>query len=290
MVMPYMEVGGVSAVGLWGVGGDHKGGGGGAATGHLQAGRGRTGRLLPAARARGWCRACAQLRWQRGPHCSTLQDGRLGAPRLVLSARASALPSHTAACWWVQGGQVPSRARQQEGRMVRCVSCSAAWCCAACLVLPPRHAPLVTCVLLCGSRCQGARGGRCAAAALLPHSRPLETSSSWTQHPARAQHPAHALSSCVLAASQSSLCGSVWMAGRGLGLSPAARAQPVQGGSLAHIMRYRYPDGLDEVVIATAMRQVLRGLEYVHRHEGIHRDVKVRAPLPHRGRSSARAR
>lgn len=33
--------------------------------------------------------------------------------------------------------------------------------------------------------------------------------------------------------------------------------------------------GLDEVVIATIMYQVLLGLEYVHKNRGIHRDIKV---------------
>jgi hypothetical protein len=30
----------------------------------------------------------------------------------------------------------------------------------------------------------------------------------------------------------------------------------LQGGSVAHIMRYRYPDGLQEAVIATIMKEV----------------------------------
>ena len=34
--------------------------------------------------------------------------------------------------------------------------------------------------------------------------------------------------------------------------------------------------GLDEIVVATIMREVLKALEYVHRQGGIHRDIKVR--------------
>ncbi|KAF8057272.1 OXSR1 [Scenedesmus sp. PABB004] len=47
------------------------------------------------------------------------------------------------------------------------------------------------------------------------------------------------------------------------------------GGSVLHIMKYQYPEGLDEVVIATIMKYVLLGLEYVHKNGGIHRDVKA---------------
>lgn len=48
-------------------------------------------------------------------------------------------------------------------------------------------------------------------------------------------------------------------------LSPTEAACPawviavllcLQGGSVAHIMRYRYPDGLQEAVIATIMKEV----------------------------------
>lgn len=47
------------------------------------------------------------------------------------------------------------------------------------------------------------------------------------------------------------------------------------GGSCLHIMKSVYPNGFEEVVIATILREVLKGLEYLHRHGHIHRDVKV---------------
>lgn len=47
------------------------------------------------------------------------------------------------------------------------------------------------------------------------------------------------------------------------------------GGSCLHILKAVYPDGFEEVVIATILREVLKGLEYLHDHGHIHRDVKV---------------
>jgi len=49
----------------------------------------------------------------------------------------------------------------------------------------------------------------------------------------------------------------------------------ISGGSVLHIMKYAYPEGLDEASIATIMRDVLRALDYVHKQGGIHRDVKA---------------
>nr|CAD1825597.1 unnamed protein product [Ananas comosus var. bracteatus] len=47
------------------------------------------------------------------------------------------------------------------------------------------------------------------------------------------------------------------------------------GGSCLHIMKSAYPNGLEEVVIATVLREVLKGLEYLHHQGHIHRDVKA---------------
>ncbi|KAI4382013.1 hypothetical protein MLD38_008027 [Melastoma candidum] len=47
------------------------------------------------------------------------------------------------------------------------------------------------------------------------------------------------------------------------------------GGSCLHILKAAYPDGLEETVIATILREVLKGLEYLHQHGHIHRDVKA---------------
>ena len=47
------------------------------------------------------------------------------------------------------------------------------------------------------------------------------------------------------------------------------------GGSCLHILKAAYSDSFEEVVIATILREVLKGLEYLHQQGHIHRDVKV---------------
>ncbi|KAM3363973.1 serine/threonine-protein kinase BLUS1 isoform X1 [Capsicum galapagoense] len=47
------------------------------------------------------------------------------------------------------------------------------------------------------------------------------------------------------------------------------------GGSCLHIMKSSYPDGFEEPVIATLLREVLKALVYLHFHGHIHRDVKA---------------
>ncbi|KAI6689792.1 hypothetical protein NL676_026620 [Syzygium grande] len=47
------------------------------------------------------------------------------------------------------------------------------------------------------------------------------------------------------------------------------------GGSCLHILKAAHPDGFEEVVIATVLREILKGLEYLHHHGHIHRDVKA---------------
>ncbi|MCL7043121.1 hypothetical protein MKW94_017367 [Papaver nudicaule] len=46
-------------------------------------------------------------------------------------------------------------------------------------------------------------------------------------------------------------------------------------GSCLHIMKSAYPDGFEELVIATLLREVLKALVYLHAHGHIHRDVKA---------------
>lgn len=47
------------------------------------------------------------------------------------------------------------------------------------------------------------------------------------------------------------------------------------GGSCLHIMKAAFPDGFEEPVIATLLKESLKALEYLHRQGHIHRDVKV---------------
>lgn len=47
------------------------------------------------------------------------------------------------------------------------------------------------------------------------------------------------------------------------------------GGSCLHIMKSCFPEGFEEPVIATLLREVLKALVYLHAHGHIHRDVKV---------------
>ncbi|KAJ0571060.1 putative protein kinase STE-STE20-Fray family [Helianthus annuus] len=47
------------------------------------------------------------------------------------------------------------------------------------------------------------------------------------------------------------------------------------GGSCLHMLKAFHPEGFEEAVIATILREVLKALEYLHRHGHIHRDVKA---------------
>ncbi|KAI3520762.1 hypothetical protein L1887_10213 [Cichorium endivia] len=47
------------------------------------------------------------------------------------------------------------------------------------------------------------------------------------------------------------------------------------GGSCLHIMKSSFPEGFEEPVIATLLREVLKALIYLHAHGHIHRDVKA---------------
>ncbi|XP_010919333.1 uncharacterized protein [Elaeis guineensis] len=46
-------------------------------------------------------------------------------------------------------------------------------------------------------------------------------------------------------------------------------------GSCLHLMKIAYPDGFEEPVIGSILKETLKALEYLHRHGHIHRDVKA---------------
>ncbi|KAM0010773.1 putative protein kinase STE-STE20-Fray family [Helianthus debilis subsp. tardiflorus] len=47
------------------------------------------------------------------------------------------------------------------------------------------------------------------------------------------------------------------------------------GGSCLHMLKAFHPEGFEEVVIATILREVLKALEYLHRHGHIHCVIKA---------------
>eukprot|EP00698_Gefionella_okellyi_P006566 TRINITY_DN1589_c0_g1_i1.p1 TRINITY_DN1589_c0_g1~~TRINITY_DN1589_c0_g1_i1.p1 ORF type:complete len:273 (-),score=31.41 TRINITY_DN1589_c0_g1_i1:182-1000(-) len=47
------------------------------------------------------------------------------------------------------------------------------------------------------------------------------------------------------------------------------------GGSVLDIMKYKYQKGLEEVVIATILKEALQAVEYFHSQNRIHRDLKA---------------
>ncbi|KAI9144274.1 kinase-like domain-containing protein [Paraphysoderma sedebokerense] len=49
----------------------------------------------------------------------------------------------------------------------------------------------------------------------------------------------------------------------------------LSAGSCLDIMKTAFPEGLDEVSIATILKQALQGLDYLHKNGHIHRDVKA---------------
>lgn len=49
----------------------------------------------------------------------------------------------------------------------------------------------------------------------------------------------------------------------------------ISGGPLSAILQRRFPHGMDEATLATVARDVLKGLDYLHKHDCMHRDLKV---------------
>ncbi|KAL0205434.1 hypothetical protein P9112_000741 [Eukaryota sp. TZLM1-RC] len=50
---------------------------------------------------------------------------------------------------------------------------------------------------------------------------------------------------------------------------------PLLLGSLRDIMKVVAPNGFDEITIATILRETLKALEYLHRNDQVHRDIKA---------------
>ncbi|KAL5726773.1 non-specific serine/threonine protein kinase [Ranunculus cassubicifolius] len=46
-------------------------------------------------------------------------------------------------------------------------------------------------------------------------------------------------------------------------------------GSCLHLMKIAYPEGFEEYIICSILKESLKALEYLHRHGHIHRDVKA---------------
>ncbi|PKA53475.1 Mitogen-activated protein kinase kinase kinase ANP1 [Apostasia shenzhenica] len=46
-------------------------------------------------------------------------------------------------------------------------------------------------------------------------------------------------------------------------------------GSCLHLMKIAYPDGFEEPIIGSILKETLKALEYLHNHGHIHRDVKA---------------
>ncbi|CAN7122995.1 unnamed protein product [Brassica rapa subsp. narinosa] len=55
----------------------------------------------------------------------------------------------------------------------------------------------------------------------------------------------------------------------------------MSGGSCFHLMKTVYPQGFEQPIIATLLREVLKALVYLHRQGHIHRDVKAGNILVH---------
>ncbi|KAK7306850.1 hypothetical protein VNO77_44810 [Canavalia gladiata] len=49
----------------------------------------------------------------------------------------------------------------------------------------------------------------------------------------------------------------------------------MDGGSCLHLMKYAYPDGLEEDAIGSILKETLKALDYLHKQGHIHRDVKA---------------